>query len=294
MEVFDIINKLMKSDEDSATGDVQLLCKLFSGKCSLYHYSTKDIRHIPANTASSILGSTQLLNAAKLIAKMDHGHGQIDRILFATPLTFRPTLLETETVKTNLSTKVMSDFNELHVFQVINNIDHNTECTFEDDVIALLEETINHFVVEVNKAVQEGKVPPKSKTPELIPCLAAALHVLNHVMAKMLAGVTSTAPPTQISKSTMENASAFVQHVESQKGILCQVRLQKFIKIIHILSDFSLNAFFIKCNVFQCETLQFIPQIYGKLGSFYFTARWFNLNLQFLNPIKNNSIIPPH
>lgn len=92
----------------------------------------------------------------------------------------------------------------------------------------------------------------------------------------------------------MEKASAFVQHVESQKGILCQVRLQKFIKIIRILSDFSLNAFFIECNVFQCETLQFISQIYGKLGSFYFTARWFNLNLQFLNPIKNNSLIPPH
>lgn len=35
-EVFGILNKLMKSDEDNATGDVQLLCKLFSSeRCSI-------------------------------------------------------------------------------------------------------------------------------------------------------------------------------------------------------------------------------------------------------------------
>ena len=36
-EIFDILNKLMKSDEDNATGDVQLLCKLFSGERCAYH-----------------------------------------------------------------------------------------------------------------------------------------------------------------------------------------------------------------------------------------------------------------
>lgn len=177
--MFDVLNKLMKSDKDNATGDVQLLCKLFSEECSLYHYSTEDTRLIPPNTTFSILGSTQLLNAAKLFAKMDHGHGLIDRILFATPLAFRLTLSEVEAAKTDLSTKVISDFNEL--FQAINNIDHNTEYTFEDDAIALLRETIDQFVAEVNEAIQEGRVPPKSKTPELIPRLATALHVFNHV-----------------------------------------------------------------------------------------------------------------
>jgi len=98
----------MKSDEDNATGDVQLLCKLFSGERSSYHYSTDYVRHIPANTSFSIFGSTQLLNAAKLIAKMDHGHGLIDRILFATPLAFRPTLSEMEAAKTDLPTEAIS------------------------------------------------------------------------------------------------------------------------------------------------------------------------------------------
>ncbi|CAH3184508.1 unnamed protein product, partial [Porites lobata] len=89
-EVFDIINKLLKSDEDNATGDVQLLCKLFSGERCSYHFSTEETRVIPPNTPFCLLGSTQLVNAAKLIARMDQGHGLVDRILLATPLAFRP------------------------------------------------------------------------------------------------------------------------------------------------------------------------------------------------------------
>lgn len=85
-EVFDIINKLLKSDKDNATGDVQLLCKLFSGERCSYHFSTEETRVIPPNTPFCLLGSTQLVNAAKLIARMDQGHGLVDRILVATPL----------------------------------------------------------------------------------------------------------------------------------------------------------------------------------------------------------------
>ena len=98
-KVSDILNKLLKSDEDNATGDVQLLCKLFSGERCSYNYSTEDRRVIAPNTPFCILGSTQLVNAAKLIAKMDQGHGLIHQILIATPLAYRPTLTEMETAK---------------------------------------------------------------------------------------------------------------------------------------------------------------------------------------------------
>lgn len=112
-EVFDIINKLLKSDEDNATGDVQLLCKLFSGERCSYHFSTEETRVIPPNTPFCLLGSTQLVNAAKLIARMDQGHGLVDRILVATPLAFRPTLTKMETATDQLYTEVVSDFSEL-------------------------------------------------------------------------------------------------------------------------------------------------------------------------------------
>ena len=64
-EVFDILNKLLKSDEENVTGDVQMLCKLFSGEKSTDHYSTKENRVIRANTPFSILAFTQLVNGSR-------------------------------------------------------------------------------------------------------------------------------------------------------------------------------------------------------------------------------------
>ena len=179
-EVFDILNKLMKSDEDNATGDVQLLCKLFSGERCSYHYSTEETRVIPPNIPFSILGSTQLLNAAKLVAKMDHGHGLVDRMLIATPLAYRPMLSEMETAADQLSTEVVDNFEEY--FANINDTVEHLHFTFAEDAKLLLRETIDDFVAEVNTAIQQGQVPKKSKMPELIPRVATALHVFNYTL----------------------------------------------------------------------------------------------------------------
>ena len=235
-EVFDIINKLLKSDEDNATGDVQLLCKLFSGERCSYHFSTEETRVIPPNTPFCLLGSTQLVNAAKLIARMDQGHGLVDRLLLATPLAFRPTLTEMEAATDQLSTKVVSDFSEL--FENINGIDESVEFVFDGEGKELLREKMDEFVAEVNEAIRDGKVPPKSKTPELIPRIACALHVFNHGMEELLAGVPSSQPDTTISKTTLENAASFVNHLETQKEILCQVSYRK-----HQNFHFSLITF---------------------------------------------------
>ena len=158
-EIFDILNKLMKSDDDNATGDVQLLCKLFSGERCSYHYSTEESKVIPANTPCSILCSTQLLNVAKLIAKIDHEHGLMDRFLFAIPLAFRPTLTEMETAANQLSTEVIDDFDEN-----FKNIYDNGQLhfTFEQNAQQLVRDNIDLFVAEVNEAIRDGKVPPKS------------------------------------------------------------------------------------------------------------------------------------
>ena len=63
-KVFEVLNKLLKSDEDNATGDVQILCQLFSGESSSYRFATERTREIPANIPFSILGSTQVPYAA--------------------------------------------------------------------------------------------------------------------------------------------------------------------------------------------------------------------------------------
>ena len=148
----------MKSDRDNATGDVQLLCKLFSGERCSYHYSSEKSRFIAANTPFSILGSTQFLNVVKLIAKMDHGHGLVDRLLFAIPLAFRPTLTEMETAANHLSTEVIEDFRES-----FKNIHDNGQLQFtcKPNAQQLLWDDIDHFVAEVDEAIRDSKVTPK-------------------------------------------------------------------------------------------------------------------------------------
>ncbi|KAJ7323388.1 hypothetical protein OS493_031863 [Desmophyllum pertusum] len=81
---------------------------------------------------------------------------------------------------------------------------------------------MDHFVSEVNEAIREGKVLPKSKMAELIPRIATLLHVFNHSMVQLLAGTTATPPSSKILAETLENATAFVKHLECQKDILCQ------------------------------------------------------------------------
>ena len=140
--------------------------------------------------------------------------------MFAIPLAFRPTLTEMETAANHLSTEVIEHFRE-----TFKNIHDNGQLQFtiKPNAQQLLRDNIDHFVAEVSEAIRDGKVPPKSKIPELVPRVAAVMHVFNHTMTELLAGVPVSSPPTEISKSTLEKATEFVRHLESQKDILCQV-----------------------------------------------------------------------
>ena len=152
---------------------------------------------------------------------MDPGHGLVDRMLIATSLAYRPTLSEMEKATQQLSTEVVEDFAEY--FQNVSETAEHIKFTLSENANLTYRETIDQFAVEVNTAIGQGKVPPKSKIPELVPHVATALHVFNHTMNELLSGVPATAPPTEISNTTFESAAQFVHHLESQKDILCQV-----------------------------------------------------------------------
>ena len=92
---------------------------------------------------------------------MDHGHGLVDRMLIATPLAYRPTLSKMETAADQLSTEVVDNFEEY--FANINDTVEHLHFTFPEDAKLPLPETIDDFVAEVNTAIQQGQVPPKSK-----------------------------------------------------------------------------------------------------------------------------------
>jgi hypothetical protein len=95
-ELFDFLNKLLKSDDENATGDSQLLCELFSGERVSYRYASEKIREIGSNIPFTIVGATQVPFASRLITRMDQGSGLLDRFLFVFPSCLRPTIQETE------------------------------------------------------------------------------------------------------------------------------------------------------------------------------------------------------
>ena len=127
-----------------------------------------------------------------MIAKMDQGHGLIDRMLIATPLALRPTLREMESAKQQLETEVIEDFAEC--FKNITDNSLQIRFHFSDKAQQLLRDNTDQFVTEVNDAIREGKVPPKSKLPELVPRIVTALHVFRDAMTELLAGVPPTSP----------------------------------------------------------------------------------------------------
>ena len=109
-ELFDLLNKLLKNDEDNGSGDVQLLCKLWSGESASYHFATESTREIDGNTPFSILGATQIQNVASLIYRMDKGRGLLDRFLISVPFALKPTPQSEEEAAEYLNTLPFSDF----------------------------------------------------------------------------------------------------------------------------------------------------------------------------------------
>ncbi len=202
-----------------------LLCKLFSGEASAYNYSTEQTREISSNTPFSILGCTQMPNAAKLIARMDHGQGLVDRFLIAVPLALCPTSAEVEEAQEYISTEPDNAIQNL--FEIIQSQQQSQEpfpYTFQEDAKALLKSQKDLFVAQVNKAIRDGLfLPPKSKQLDLIPHITTVLHVFTLALQNLLSGHEQDKIPKTISINTLNCAVKYINHLESQKHMLCEV-----------------------------------------------------------------------
>ena len=223
-EIFDVLDRLLKNDEDNASGDAMLLCKLFSGEPSTYNYSTEQTREISTNTAFSILGCTQMPNAAKLMARMDNGQGLVDRFLVAVPLALCPTSAEVQTAHEHLSTEPDDTIKQTFQYSSDSQQNQTTPYTFDEDAKQLLKSQKDRFIAEVNEAIQDGSfVPPKSKQLDLIPRVAASLHVFTSAIYNLPSGHAENPIPNTIPLNTLQCAVKYVQHLEMQKHMLCEV-----------------------------------------------------------------------
>ena len=106
-EIYDFLNKLLKNDEENASGEVQLLCELFSGERTSCRYATECIREIPANLPFSMLGLTQVPLSVKILCRLDQGHGLLDRFFFLFPNCLRPCPQESQDAKEYLGACIL-------------------------------------------------------------------------------------------------------------------------------------------------------------------------------------------
>ena len=217
-EIFDILNKLLKNDEENASGDAQLLCKLFTGERCSYHFSTETVREIGPDTPFCIFGATQVSNAARLLSRMDNGHGLIDRFLFSIPPGFRPLPEEQE--------ESLHALNNLHIrgiaqiYEKVLNL-HPVENTsvyyLDEDAERMLKDMTHEHIVEINQALTDGEVTPHTKKCDIIPRIAVAMHILEAVTKALLQDREIESVQRCITSNTLQKAIEYVNHLEEQK-----------------------------------------------------------------------------
>lgn len=204
-EIYEVLNKLLKSDEEHATGDAQVLCQLFSSERTSYRFATENVREIPTNVPFSILGTTQVPYAARLICRMDQGHGLLDRFLFLFPNCLRPTTEQSEVAQTWLQSDDVCLKDITDIFLEMHDLHREkSSYKFKEDGLDLLKNLSDDFIQEVNQAIEEGNVPPKSKRIDLIQRVAVSLHVFNHVASALVQGQKPAPPNREVSRETLE------------------------------------------------------------------------------------------
>ena len=222
-EIYDVLIRLLKTD-DGCTGDISLLCELFSGEGALFTMATQTTRTIPPDAPFSILGSTQLPPLAKLLVTMDEGQGLLDRFFILTPECFRPTPDETTQGNDFIQRQHIKSFVEfVSVLYDLHLVPK--QYYFSNDAKLKLKVMETEFVTALNDAIRTGSVPPKSKTIDIVQRLALAIHVTDHIMAQLLADEKTTPPPLEIHKDTLQKAFQLTNYSDMQKEILNQVRI---------------------------------------------------------------------
>ena len=223
-ELFDVVNKLLKNDEEHGSGEIQMLCELFSGERTSYRYATEKTREIPGNVPFGILGTTQMPYAARLLSRLDQGHGLLDRFLLCAPICLRPSPEDTIEAKEKIDELTLKGFSD--VFWEMRE-EHLTKrvYSFSESASKLIMTLEAEFIEELNNALKEGVAGPKSKKVDLLKRVAVSIHVFNHIATRLLRGCKPGAPAKEVTLSTVEKALKFVDYCVGQKDVIVEVSI---------------------------------------------------------------------
>lgn len=159
-ELYDVLNKMLKNDEENGSGEVQMLCELFSGERTSFRYASEKTREIPANVPFGILGTTQMPFAARIIGRLFQGHGLIDRFLFCIPSCLRPSPEETSAARQEIAEIHVDSFKEIFWAMREEHLSKRVY-SFTESALKMLMALEGEFIESLNTAVKDGVVGPK-------------------------------------------------------------------------------------------------------------------------------------
>jgi hypothetical protein len=104
---------MLKNEEENRSGEVQMLCELFSGERTSFRFAMEETCEILENLPFAIVGCTQVPFAVRLICRMKQGHGLLDYFLFWFPVCLRPSPDESTAVKSFLEEIPVKSFTDV-------------------------------------------------------------------------------------------------------------------------------------------------------------------------------------
>ena len=155
----------------------------------------KKTREIGCNVPFSIAKATQVPLAARLITRMEQGHGLLDLFLFIFPTCLWPSLQDTEDALSWLESQLLKSLTDVFLKMFKYHRNRKVVYKFTDSAQSLLNDLQSQEIHDINEAIKEGNPPPKCKKMDLIKRLAVSLHIFNQIASKLLKSIQPGPPP---------------------------------------------------------------------------------------------------
>ena len=106
--------------------------------------------------------------------------------MFNVPLCLRSTEEEKETAIRELQQYNEVDITEL--FNIMYNINNTNIYSFSEEANQTIKEINDDFIAQMNDAILNGEVSPKSKKPDLVMKVTLSIHIFDHVVKCLING----------------------------------------------------------------------------------------------------------
>ncbi|XP_066928517.1 uncharacterized protein [Clytia hemisphaerica] len=220
-EISEYISRFAKNDENN-TGEIENICKIYSGETININYATENQRHLKGNIPFCILGSTQLKNISMLLATIDRNDGFWERFLVTVPTPYRPSPEEQVSANRNFGQEFNFDMNDFYSkLQEILDPENPPIFYLGASAAEFLNKLETEFIHDSNSKMRMAIPVKSSKLADTIPKIAVALHTMEKVFA-ILCDNSAIGLDEEVSLEMVIQARNIINNSEEQKFVLKQ------------------------------------------------------------------------